>query len=150
MIFCFEHIQFLTEDQHTYLSNINKVMNRTTGDIIDENEDTPVLNCNNYDIDELREAKFNSSKSFSIFHMNIHSIQLHIEELKLLLQIIDYKFDILAITESKIEKGTTPTVDITLENYHSPIGTPTEATKEGVLLYISKDENFKPRDYLNI
>ena len=53
-------IQFLTEDQHTYLSNINKVMHKTTGDIIDDNQDATVLNFNYYDIDEFCEAKINS------------------------------------------------------------------------------------------
>ena len=41
-------------------------------------------------------------------------------------------------------------MDINLVGYHDPIGTPTEATKGGVLLYISDELNFKPRPDLNI
>ena len=44
--------------------------------------------------------------------MNIHSIQLHFEELKLMLQLINFRFDIIAISESKIEKGIDPIIDI--------------------------------------
>ena len=82
--------------------------------------------------------------------MNIHSIQLHFEELKLMLQLLNFKFDILAITETKIEKGIDPIIDITLDGYHKPVGTPTEATKGGVLLYVSNSLNYKPRNDLNI
>ena len=143
------HLQFFSDDQQNYLKKINNMLNRTSGEITPDDE-SPSINCNYYSVDEFSKANFDSSKCFSIFHLNIHSIQLHFEELKLLLQLIDFKFDIIAISESKLEKGVEPIVDITLENYHNPIGTPTEATKGGVLLYISKNLNFKPRNDLNI
>ena len=144
-------IQFLSKDQQKFLEQITKIMNRTSGDQTEDNDNgASTVNCNYYDINEFCKAKFNSTKSFSILHINIHSIQLHLEDLKILLQMLDYKFDIIAISESKIQKGIEPVIDITLNDYHKPIGTPTEATKGGVLLYISKDINFKPRNDLNI
>ena len=51
---------------------------------------------------------------------------------------LDYKFDILAISESEIQKGIEPVIDITLDDYHKPVGTPTEATKGGVLFISPK------------
>ena len=48
---------------------------------------TIVINCNYYNIDEFTEANFNPSKSFSILHLNIHSIKKHIKELKITLQV---------------------------------------------------------------
>ena len=63
---------------------------------------------------------------------------------------LNFKFDIIALSESKILRGTNPTTNIEIEGYQSPIGTPTEATKGGVLLYVSNDLNFKPRPDLNI
>ena len=82
--------------------------------------------------------------------MNIHSIQLHFEELKLMLQLLTFKFDIIALTETKIEKDKNPIIDICLEGYHKPVGTLTESTKGGVLIYVSNKLNFKPRYDLNI
>ena len=143
-------LNFFSNDQNDYLSNLNKKLKRTTSDLSEDDEDSTLTNCNYYKINEFIEAKFDSSKSFSIFHINIHSIQLHFEELKLLIQLMDFKFDILAISESKLEKGVKPIIDLTLDNYHDPIGTPSEATKGGVLIYVSKDLNFKPRNDLNI
>ena len=41
-------------------------------------------------------------------------------------------------------------IDISLNGYHVPVGTPSEAIKGGVLLYISNELNFKPRPDLTI
>ena len=143
-------LRFFSEEQHNYLNKLNKLIKRTSEDSPEDDEDSLLTNCNYYKINEFIEAKFESAKSFSIFHINIHSIQLHFEELKLLLQLIDFKFDILAISESKLEKNIRPLIDITLDQYHEPISTPTEATKGGVLMYVSKDLVFKARNDLKI
>ena len=119
-------INYFSQDQHKFLKNINDTLNRTTGDQIDDDDDNEQhINCNYYDINEFTKAKFEFHKSFSIFHINIHSIQLHFEELKLILNMLNSKFDILAITESKIQKNIDPVTDITIEGYHKPVDTPT-------------------------
>ena len=46
-----------------------------TSDDKDNGEDTHPINCNYYNIDEFTKAEFNSSKSFSVLHLNIHSIK---------------------------------------------------------------------------
>ena len=74
----------------------------------------------------------------------------HIEELRIILNLLNFKFDVIALSESKILKGSQPISDINLEGYHTPIGTPSEAMKGGVLLYVSNALNFKPRPDLNI
>ena len=62
-----------------------------------------------------------------------------------------FQFDILAISESKISKISPDTlVSIQIENYHDPVSIPSEANKGGVLLYVNKKLNFKPRNDLNV
>ena len=111
------------------------------------------INCNYYDYEEFSNSKFDSSKSFSVLHLNIHSIQKHIESLRTLLLILeskDFEFDIIAISESKLIKNSHPIIDINIQNYHKPMSTPSEASKGGVLLYVNKKiSNFKPRPDLN-
>ena len=63
---------------------------------------------------------------------------------------IDYSFDILAISETKIQKGITPKNDLTIEGYQQPYSVPTEATKGGVMLYVKDGINYKPRTDLEI
>ena len=60
------------------------------------------------------------------------------------------KFDVIAISESKLIKGSDPIIDISLDGYHYPVGTNSEACKAGVLLYIKDNLNFKPRDDLKM
>ena len=59
------------------------------------------------------------------------------------------KFDVIAISETRLRKGIEPVHDINLTNYEKT-DTPTEATKGGTLLYISENLNFKPRKDLEI
>ena len=61
---------------------------------------------------------------------------------------MDYKFDIIAISESKL-KGE-PNVDISLTGFRQPYCTYTDADKGGTILYVTSDLNFKPRKDLEI
>ena len=122
----------------------------------DENEETEIdhnhspTNCQYYEPKEFNDANFNSSKSYSILHLNIHSITRHIDKLRTLLTELDFDFDFIAITESKIKYNTEPSIDINLENYHPPVNTPTQAEKGGVLLYVNiRTTDFKLRTDLN-
>jgi hypothetical protein len=50
---------------------------------------------------EFISTKF-SKKSFTMFHMNIASLQAHIDELKSLLTFLDHPFDVIGITETRL------------------------------------------------
>ena len=113
----------------------------------DNDFDKP-LSCSYYSCEEFINAKLEAHENFSILHLNIHSIQLHIEELRILLHALDYEFDIIAISESKLKNK--PNIDITLPGYHTPHCTYTTAEKGGTILYISNKLNFKPRKDLEI
>ena len=117
-----------------------------------DNEVSPI-DCNYYDPEEFDNAKFDSSKSFSILHLNIHSIQKHIDTLRILIKSMEsksFEFNIIAISESKLKKTISPLVDIKIDNYHVPVSTPSEGSKGGVLFYIHSKLEFKPRPDLEI
>ena len=135
-------------NQKALFDQLNEAIQHNILDLdSDYDTDMPVLDCRYFSIDEFRHQKFNPDKSFSIFHLNIHSIDLHIEELRVALQLLDFRFDFICISESKIEKDQAQTqTDISLEGYQSPISTPTESTKGGVLLYAKLGINVIPRD----
>ena len=113
-----------------------------------DNEFDQPLTCSYFSCEDFVNAKIEASKNFSILHLNIHSIQLHVEELRVLLRALDFSFDIIAISESKLKCE--PQIDITLSGYHSPYWKFTEADKGGTILYISKKLTFKPRKDLEI
>ena len=63
---------------------------------------------------------------------------------------LDYKFDFICLSESKILKGSPPQIDINIDGYQPPEGTPTEGEKGGVLIYARNGINYIPRNDLNI
>ena len=128
-----------TPDQQVIIDKLNNLITEANTRILynDESEndfdgpefDQP-LSRSYYSCEDFVKAKFECHKNFSILHMNIHSIQLHIEELRILLQAITYKFDVIAISESKL-KGE-PQIDISLDGFHSPYCNYTEAEKQAL------------------
>ena len=128
------------------LNEISSSLNLESNDESDKN----ILNCNYFSIDDFLKSKFPKKDSFSVFHLNIHSVNKNLEDLKILFGMLDYKFDIIALTESKIKKDTVPIIDMNIPGYHPPLGQSTEANKGGVLLYISEKLSYKVRPDLQL
>ena len=105
--------------------------------------------CNYYTIDKFVSKNFDKTQYFSVFHLNAHSLQYHKNDIDTLLDSLKFQFDIIAISETKLQKGINPVHDINIPNYHYQ-HTPTEANKGGTLLYISDRLNYKPRKDLEI
>ena len=108
-------------------------------------EDETLINCEYYDYTMPTLPII--SKKKSIFHMNIASLNLHKEELETSLSLLDNKFDIIGITETKFIKGIAPIIDPKLPGYKHH-HTPTESTKGGVLMYIREGISYKRRGNL--
>ena len=114
----------------------------------DENFDNNNINCNYVNIDEFKDLKRSSNESFSMLHLNIHSLQLHIDELQAFLNVLNFKFDIIALCETKLQNE--PSANVSIEGYNILIFTYTEANKGGVCIYVADNLNFKLRNDLNI
>ena len=139
--------------QQNIFNHLNSSMNNNdafTDQDSDEDLIAHSINCRYYGVSEFTNANFCSSRTFSILHYNIHSIERHIEEFRIHLQLFNFDFDIICISESKIVDGSEPKCDISIPNYQAPISTPTEGTKGGVLIYVKAGINFKPRNDLKI
>ena len=72
-------IDFFSASQKAHLKSINEVLQRTEVDDYDDELSLPSLNCNYYSPEEFLKSNFDDSKTFSVIHLNIHSIQKHIE-----------------------------------------------------------------------
>jgi hypothetical protein len=64
--------------------------------------------CDYYTIDDFLKKKFKQNEHFSIFHLNTHSLQFHKNDLDILLDTLKFEFDIIAISETKLQKNTPP------------------------------------------
>ena len=84
------------------------------------------------------------TKSLSLFHLNICSLQKNFDNFHILLNELNINLDIIAITESRIRENVSCPINIQLPNY-SIEHTPTEASAGGALLYINNRLSYKPR-----
>ena len=146
-----ESLQLRTSQQKIVdkLNNIVKDYNNNISNDQDDDDISPI-DCSYTSVEEFKLKKFDSAREFSILHLNIHSVEAHIEELRIVLKQINYDFDFICLSESKIMNGCEPKVDISIANYQNPVGTSTEASKGGVLIYAKQGINFKPREDLTL
>ena len=87
----------------TYSKDINNINCNITDD-----DETPSINCNYVDINSF---DYTTKKvSLSLFHLYITSLSKNKDELETILNMIDLKFGVVGITETKIK----PTIDINI------------------------------------
>ena len=143
-----------TLNHHSNLENFDITLDKTTktqikkiSQLILENTDPDNENssfCGYYSVEQFNKKKFKHKNNFSIFHLNIASLQYHFEDLKILLSTLENDFDIISISETKLKQNIPPTIDINIPNYQFE-HTPSNANKGGTLIYTSNKHNYKPR-----
>ena len=75
-----------------------------------------VINSNYYDIDQQQTLKeFTDKSSFSLFHLNTCSLSKNIDDFDHLIQSTKTDFDIIAVSESRINKNKLPPIDIVFQ-----------------------------------
>ena len=89
------------------------------------------------------------NKSLSLFHINTFSFNKTFEEFQHLLSCTKTKFEIIAISETRIARQVSLLNNLNLNNYSSEL-TPTETSAGGTLLYIANHLSYKCHNDLNI
>ena len=70
-------------------------------------------------------------------HLNIASLGLHIDELRSLLSILEFDFDVLTISETKINEFSQNLINFEIEGYNN-FYTPTKTNCGGTMIYVKK------------
>ena len=136
------NVRLNANDKKT-LELINNLITQNTDP---ESEEKPF--CNYYTTRKFCNSKFQSKKSLSILHLNIASLQNHFDDLLVLLDTLDFTFDILTFTETKLKDKLNPRQ--IKDNYYDIEHTPSEADKGGTIIYAAKHLYPKPRNDYNI
>ena len=90
---------FLNESQMRIINKINNLINQANNSTdFDDDDDVPFVDCQYYSTESFKAKKFNSGKEFSILHLNIHSIEAHIEDFRIALQLISTTVLILYVS----------------------------------------------------
>ena len=83
-----------------------------------------------------------SKKLFSMMHINIASLQCHIGDLRTMLSILGHEFDIIAVTETRLNEDIDPIIDINLDGYDF-VETRTNAIYGGTGIYIKNGIDYQ-------
>ena len=103
-----------------------------------------------YNMKNFNSIKYDKSSSFGLFHVNIASLNKHFEELQELLTKLKFDFDVIGISEHKINKDNPPSNNISLPGYDEFIYEPTGSTHGGTGFYIKNGIDYKIRNDLKM
>ena len=125
-----------------FLSNIKDYTNP-----IEDDEEilTSPVNSKYYDIKSLNSLKIDVPSSFGVFHVNIASLDKHIDDLNQVLSHLKYNYDVIGISEHKIKKDCQPSNNINITGYEPFIFEPTETTHGGTGFYIKQNTDYIER-----
>ena len=116
---------------------------------IEDNLSSNPISCKYFNIYDFCSSNFDSSCSFSAFHLNISSLNAHFEEFTAMINLLNFNFSVIGLTETRLKRSIGVSHPISIDGY-SFEHTPTEASCGGALLYISNKFNYKPRNDLLI
>ena len=111
---------------------------------------TSSVNSNYYNLKKFNLLKPDISSSFGFLHVNIASLNAHIDDLRTVLGRLKFNFDIIGITEHKIGKDSSPSNNIEITGYYPFDFEPTSTTHGGAGFYIKNCHHYKPRKDLNL
>ena len=114
--------------------------------LFDQSENT--ISCDYYDLKDFQKIKI-KQQDFSLLHLNISSLSCHINDLVNFLALLNTKFDVICITETRLSHKNPITTNIELPGYNIE-QTPTESSAGGTLIYISQNLSYKRRTDLQI
>ena len=102
--------------------NLMNQLNNFTGN--EKENELNLPNCKYRDTDYFKNlTKDFKRKALSFFHMNVCSLTKYFDDFNILLSDLNVSFDILAITETRIKKDSSSSIDLQLNNYlieHTP------------------------------
>ena len=100
--------------------------------LFDQSEKT--VNCDYYDLKDFQKIKI-KQQDFSLLHLKISSLSCHINDLVNFLALVNTKFDVICITETKLSHKNPLTTNIELPGYNIE-QTQSESSAGGTLIYV--------------
>ena len=102
----YPNLSFISRSFNDFITDCHNLVNNPSDKILNEQDDEfyTQINSRYYDISEFNQIKHNSEFSFNILNTNLASISKHCDELQLTLSLLKTKFDVVGITEHKIQK----------------------------------------------
>ena len=126
----------LDDNQSKFTEKCDKINIAINND--DDPNLPPLIDSNYYDIKEFNACKIDKISSFGLIHINIASLNKHIDDLKLILSMLTHEIDVIGISEYKIQKDNDkPAVNIKIPGYQEFLFQPIETTHGGIYRILS-------------
>ena len=92
-----------------FVKQCENIKSQVSSDDVNEDEFfNSMVNSKYYNINNFNKLKPDKSSSFGLLHVNIASLDAHIDDLRSVLGRLKSSFDIIGISEHKIQKGSAP------------------------------------------
>ena len=111
-------VNIISANDRKFASLCEDVQDFVNSEIGDDDQHSSYVNSKYYDVKQLNSAKIDLPSSFGLFHANIASLNKHIDDLRDISSLVNYKFDIIGISEHKISKDTAPSNNVTIPGYN--------------------------------
>ena len=145
-------VSSLTPDQlKKFIKNCDAIQDQLdTEKDDDEKLVSTSVNSKYYNINKFNKIRFDEKSKFGLMHVNIASLNLHIDDLRSVLSRLKLDFDVIGISEHKIKRGCTPSNNINITGYDEFKFEPTDTTHGGAGFYIKSGLNYNVRYDLNL
>ena len=133
-----DQTKLLISDLHSVIEQIDEENNNSELSLKNSN-------CKYYECQDFYEmARINKPYHFSALHLNLASINKHIDDFSAMLALLNHEYSVIGISESRLPKGGLTNTDYEITGY-SIEHTPTESSAGDALLYISKHFSYQNR-----
>ena len=105
------------------------------------------INCKYYDKDNLN-SKFKKNNHISFLHLNIRSLTKHFDNFQELLNSLEIRFKIIALTETRLITNSIAPNNLCLDGY-SLVSNSTEASAGGTAIYVCNSLSYRYRQDLS-
>ena len=149
----YPNLSFISRSSNDFITDCQNLLNNPSDKILNEQEDEfyAQINSQYYDISEFNQISHNQEFSFNLLHTNLASISKHCDELQLTLSLLKTKFDVIGVTEHKIQKeNIASTTNIEIPGFHPFVFDCSDTTHSGTGFYIKNSIVYKKRDDLKI
>ena len=134
-----------------FVKQCDEIKNYVTKSSESEDEQlTTSINSQYYDIKKFNKNKIDKNSSLGLFHANIASLNLHIDDLRDFLSRLDFTFDVIGISEHRIKKDKQPSNNVNLEGYEEFIFEPSGTSCGGTGFYIHQKHDYIVREDLKL
>lgn len=139
------------EQLKKFVKQCDDIKNFVTKSNESENDQlSTTTNSQYYDIKKFNKTKIDKKSSFGIFHVNIASLNAHIDDLREVLTRLDFDFDVIGISEHRIKKGQKPSNNIDIQGYEEFEFESSSTACGGTGFFINKKHDYIVRDDLKL